>query len=72
MKTAEKEAVMQDFVAGNLNILVSTTVIEVGVDVSNASLMVIRHAERFGLSRLTNCGDIGRELTRAIACAHRI
>jgi ATP-dependent DNA helicase RecG len=58
---ADKAAVMAAFVAGTLQVLVATTVIEVGVDIPNASLMVIEHAERFGLSQLHQLrGRIGR------------
>ena len=61
MKTKEKAEAMAAFKAGSLNLLVATTVIEVGVDVPNASLMVIEHAERMGLSQLHQLrGRVGR------------
>ena len=67
MKPAEKAAVMAGFVAGTIHVLVATTVIEVGVDVPNASLMVIEHAERFGLSQLHQLrGRVGRGVHESV------
>lgn len=68
MKPAEKQVVMAAFSSGELQLLVATTVIEVGVDVPNASLMVIEHAERMGLSQLHQLrGRVGRGAAKS-AC----
>jgi len=66
MKPAEKDAVMRAFAGGDLPVLVATTVIEVGVDVANATVMIIEHAERFGLSQLHQLrGRVGRGAARS-------
>jgi ATP-dependent DNA helicase RecG len=70
MPTEEKEAVMRRFVAGAVDVLVTTTVIEVGIDVANATVMVIEGAERFGLSQLHQLrGRVGRGAEQSYAIA---
>jgi ATP-dependent DNA helicase RecG len=69
MNPTDKQAVMDSFIAGTTRVLVATTVIEVGVDVPNASLMVIEHAERFGLAQLHQLrGRVGRGAAESV-CA---
>jgi ATP-dependent DNA helicase RecG len=69
LKPEAKDRVMRAFAAGELDVLVSTTVVEVGIDVPNASVMLIEHAERFGLSQLHQLrGRVGRDERQAFCC----
>lgn len=71
MKPKEKDAIMKEFIEGRIDVLVSTTVIEVGVDNPNATIMLIRNAERFGLSTLHQLrGRIGRGQLHAACILH--
>ncbi|MGE0449449.1 MAG: ATP-dependent DNA helicase RecG [Vicinamibacterales bacterium] len=67
MKADAKDRVMKAFAAGELHVLVSTTVVEVGIDVANATVMVVEHAERFGLSQLHQLrGRVGRGAAQSV------
>ncbi len=67
MSQTDKDSVMKEFHCGNIDILVATTVIEVGIDVPNASVMIVEHAERFGLSQLHQLrGRVGRGQSESI------
>jgi ATP-dependent DNA helicase RecG len=69
MKGEVKDSVVRSFASGELDVLVSTTVVEVGVDVPNASVMVVEHAERFGLSQLHQLrGRVGRGAHQSFCC----
>ena len=57
MKPAEKDRVVDDFRRGEIEVLVSTTVVEVGVDIPNATVMIVESAERFGFPSSTSCGE---------------
>lgn len=73
MSGPDKEEVMQKFAAGEINVLISTTVIEVGVDVPNATIMIVRESERFGLSQLHQLrGRIGRGTQPSVCLFHTL
>lgn len=73
MSGPDKEEVMQKFAAGEINVLISTTVIEVGVDVPNATIMIVRESERFGLSQLHQLrGRIGRGTQPSLCLFHTL
>lgn len=73
MKGEEKDAIMADFAAGGIDVLVATTVIEVGVDVPNATVMVIREAENFGVSQLHQLrGRVGRGGHQSLCLFHTL
>ena len=72
LSSEEKESTMKAFAAGEIDVLVSTTVIEVGVDVANATIMVIMDADRFGVSQLHQLrGRVGRNFTRAVFTSNK-
>ena len=67
MKAEDKQEVMEGFAAGRIQVLVATSVVEVGVDVPNATLMVVENAERFGLTQLHQLrGRVGRGAQRSV------
>jgi len=73
MKGEEKDAVMSDFAAGGMDVLVSTTVIEVGVDVPNATVMMVRESEHFGVSQLHQLrGRVGRGGNASLCLFHTL
>ncbi|WP_454973994.1 ATP-dependent DNA helicase RecG, partial [Corynebacterium propinquum] len=73
MSGPDKEEIMQKFAAGEINVLISTTVIEVGVDVPNATIMIVRESERFGLSQLHQLrGRIGRGTQPSVCLFHTL